>query len=183
MKDPKIRKIWEQFINKNKEKFLSNDVVWNNNLNKCKQYIDENKKRPSQKNKNNDIKKLASWINTQQQSYKKEIEIMKDSNIRKLWENFIDKYEEHFLLNKKRWNEKEWNNNLNKCKQYIDENNKRPSTESKNKNIKQMGNWIGTNLNNYKKEKQIMKNPFIKKLWEQFIDVYKKHFIKSRSLK
>ena len=43
MKDESIRKKWEEFINddKYKEYFLSNEEVWDNNLQQCKYFMDE----------------------------------------------------------------------------------------------------------------------------------------------
>ena len=64
MKESKIIKLWKQFIDDNKQYFLSNEEEWIDKLNKCKQYFDINKKRPSKKSKNNDTKKLGLWIST-----------------------------------------------------------------------------------------------------------------------
>ena len=49
---------------------------------------------------------------------------------------------------------------------------------SKDKEIKTIGEWIHTLQNNYKKNIQIMKDPEIRKLWNDFInnDKYKSFF-------
>ena len=54
--------------------------------------IDNNKKLPSQYDKNNDIKILGRWLSNQKQNYKNNKKIMKDENIRKQWEDFLQKY-------------------------------------------------------------------------------------------
>ena len=64
---------------------------------------------------------------------------MKEVEIRKSWEDFINKYSEHFKDNNEIWYE-----NLNKLEQYILENNKTPTYYDKNKEIKQLGAWLCT---------------------------------------
>ena len=71
---------------------------WNNQLDKVKQYIDTNDKRPSNHSNDEEIKTLASWISYQQTNYKKNIQIMSDPEIKQLWQDFIndDKYKTLF---------------------------------------------------------------------------------------
>ena len=177
MKDENIKKLWEEFINDDKYKkyFESNEEIWKTKLNQVKQYIDENNKRPSNSDKDNEIKSLGQWINHQQNNYKKNDFIIKNKNIKKLWEEFINnnKYKKYFESN-----EESWKTKLNQVKEYIDENNKRPSAGNKDKEIKVLGTWIGTQQNNYEKNEYVMKDVNIRKLWEEFVndDKYKKYF-------
>jgi hypothetical protein len=67
-------------------------------------------------------------------------------------------------------NEDYWINTLEKIKIYINENKKRPSSEDKNKDIKIYGTWLKTQIKNYSKKEQIMKNEEFRKLWELFIN-------------
>jgi predicted small secreted protein len=177
MLDDNIKKLWEDFINddKYKEYFLSNKEEWKLNLEWVKKYIDENKKRPSMHNKNDNIKIYGSWIHHQLTNYKKKNNSMSNETIRKLWEDFIndDKYKEYFISNEEVWKLKlEW------VKKYIDENKKRPSNSNKNEDIKTHGGWINTQQQNYQKKEQIMLDDNIRKLWEDFIndDKYKEYF-------
>jgi superfamily II DNA or RNA helicase len=170
MKDEEIIKLWEEFIENYKEYFETNNEIWINKLNKCKKFIDENKKRPSCSDKNNEIKQLGSWLIVQKQNYEKKEQIMKDEEIIKLWEEFIENYKEYFLTNNEIWK-----NNLNKCEKYIDENKKTPSSEDKNKEIKQLGLWLLTQKQKYVKKMEIMKDEGIIKLWEEFVENYKKY--------
>jgi hypothetical protein len=71
--------------------------VWKNNLNLVKNYIDKNKMRPSTESKNIEIKKLGNWLNAQNQNYKNNKYIMKDKNIKEMYENFIKEYKEYFI--------------------------------------------------------------------------------------
>ena len=100
MKKEEVYNQWTDFINddKYKEYFLDNDIIWNNNLEKVKKYIDDNKKRPSESNKDKEIKTLGSWISTQQNNYKTKSQIMSSEEINNKWTDFIndDKYKEYF---------------------------------------------------------------------------------------
>jgi superfamily II DNA or RNA helicase len=168
MKDEEIYNEWIQFMN---EYLKSNEEIWYDNLNKVKKYIDENKKKPSQIDKNKQIKLLALWLNTQQKNYKKKEQIMKNEEIYNEWKQFMNEYQEYFLSNKEIWYD-----NLNKVKEYIDNNKKRPSKHDKDKEIKQLGCWIGTQQPNYKKKEHNMNNKEIYNDWTQFINEYQEYF-------
>jgi hypothetical protein len=178
MMNDNIRKLWFNFINDDKYKqyFVSNEQEWLNNLEIIKKYINENNKRPSSEDKNNNIKYLGNWLLHQQKNYINKEQIITKDNIRKIWEEFIndDKYKKYFLSN-----EQEWNNNLEKVKKHIDENNKKPTPYDKNKNIKILGKWISMQQVNYSKKQKIMKNKSIYEIWTNFINdnKYKQYFI------
>jgi hypothetical protein len=79
-----------QIYERYKEYFMSNEESWKNKFEKLKQYIDENQKRPSNKDKNSEIKQLGGWISTQITNYKNKKDIMKNTNIFKEWTDFIN---------------------------------------------------------------------------------------------
>ena len=162
---------WNEFINSNKYKtyFQSNYESFIMNLNKVKQYIDDNKKRPSHHNNDDNNKFLGEWISSQVTNYKKKQQNMKDVNIYNKWTEFInsEKYTQYFILPTM---EEEFVTNLNKLKIYIDENNKRPSQHSEEKNIKFLGEWISTIQKNYNKKQKNMKDENIYNTWTEFIN-------------
>ena len=43
---------------------------------------------------------MGNWINAQQNNYLKKQKIMKNLDIQKLWEEFIEKYNEYLFLQK-----------------------------------------------------------------------------------
>jgi len=100
MKHKIYRKLWEDFINddKYKEYVLSNEELWKLKLEWVKKYIDENKKRPSRTDKNEEYKKHGVWIRSQIQNYTNQQKNMSNETIRHLWEDFIndDKYNKYF---------------------------------------------------------------------------------------
>lgn len=60
------------------------------------EYIKDNDKLPSKHNKNKDIKSLGNWISNQKINYNKNIQIMKNEEIRNKWEELIDTHNELF---------------------------------------------------------------------------------------
>jgi ribosomal protein S20 len=100
MSDESIYSAWTEFTSNQlySEYFLDNTTIWNNTLSELKQYIDTNKKRPSDKSKDPKIKTLGTWCSNQIQNYKKQINSMKDPDIRAEWKKFItsDQYKQYF---------------------------------------------------------------------------------------
>ena len=183
MSHDEIYTLYTEFINDDKYKlyFLSNEELWKLNLDEVKIYIDINKKRPSESNKDTRIKYIGRWINTQQSNYKNKKEIMTNEEIYKLWTEFIDddRYKSYFFSN-----EENWNNTLNKVIQYINLNNKRPSQTDKDTYIRSLGYWTSDQIHNYNNKKCIMSNEEIYKLWTEFIndDKYNIYFISNEEL-
>ena len=107
MKDDNIRKKWEEFVEKHKQYFTTNEEEWLSNLQKVDEYIVENNKRPSNRDTNKNVKYLADWISNQQKNYKKKVYIMKDENIRNKWEEFVEKHKEYFKTQEEEEDEEE----------------------------------------------------------------------------
>jgi superfamily II DNA or RNA helicase len=179
MKIDTLRVLWEEFISNERYKqfFLTNIDIWILNLEECKKYINENSKKPSTVDKNNIVKKLGHWITSQPITYRKNLDIMKNITIRKLWEDFIkdDQYK-HYMMSKQDL----WVYNLEQCKTYINIHKNRPPSRDKEVNIKYMGNWLINQSKNYKKTNEIMKDELIRQKWEEFItdEKYKQYFKK-----
>ena len=96
MKDENIRKTWEKFIEKYNELFKTNQEKWYDNLKKLEEHILINNQLPSTYNKIKKISNLGQWLLCQKRSYKNNDCIMKNEEIRKQWEEFIEKYKELF---------------------------------------------------------------------------------------
>jgi hypothetical protein len=145
-------------------------------LERVKEYIDINKKRPLSTDKNKNIKSLNIWTQHQISNYKIKKQIMENEEIYNLWTEFIndDKYKEYFVSN-----EDNWKLSLQQLKEYIDKNDKRPSSKDKNKDIKILSCWISNQTPKYKNRKEIMKNEEIYNIWTEFINdkKYKEYFI------
>jgi superfamily II DNA or RNA helicase len=175
MKNENIYNKWKNFIEEYSEYFLSNVEIWYNTFDKVKLYIDKNKKRPVDDDKDINIKKLSKWISHQLDNFKDIKSIMKNENIYNKWKNFIEEYKEYFLSN-----EDLWNVNLNKLIKYIDENKKLPS----NKDIiyKKLCIWTRTQVTNFKFKRCIMKEEIIYNKWKEFIEEYKEYFLSNEEI-
>ena len=167
MKNREIRKQWEEFIEKYEELFKTNKKIWIDNLNKVKIYINKYNQFPSTASKDKNISNLPNWLCRQKINYKNNEHIMNDEEIRKQWEEFIEKYSYLFKTDIEIWKE-----NLFNIEEYIIKYNKLPIKESKDKNIYKLGNWLSNQKTSYKNNERIMKNEEIRKQWEEFIEKY-----------
>jgi superfamily II DNA or RNA helicase len=171
MKNDEIYFLWNEFINNvnYRKYFLSNKEEWILNLEKIKKYMDDNNKRPSEENKIIHIKKLGQWIRTQLINYESCKNIMTDIEIYNLWNEFINdsRYKKYFITNEERWKE-----NFNKYKNFINLNNTKPTSITNY----ELHNWQNRQLQIYKKKDKIMKDPDIRKLWEDFTTLYSQYF-------
>jgi hypothetical protein len=177
MKNDIIYNTWNEFINNKKYKtnFLSYEEHFNMNLNKVKKYIDENNKKPTESNKDKNIKILGKWISQQITNYNNKKYNMKDEIIYNKWNEFInnDKYKKYFQSQYE-----DFIINLEKIKKYIDKNNIKPLIKDENDNIKLLGRWIHRQQINYKTKQNNMKDINIYNKWTEFItsEKYKKYF-------
>ena len=167
MKNDKYKEAWEEFVNDKKynKHFISHEDNWFIYLEKVKKYIDDNNKRPSSQDKNEDIKKLGVWLTSQTNNYKNNTNLVSIDKLKPAWEQFIndDKYKKYFVSN-----DDAWLLNLQNVKNFIDKYNKRPSQLDKNKENRYLGHWLVTQSTNYDNKEDIMKNDNIRKIWEDF---------------
>jgi len=100
MKNVENNEIFKDFINNDKYKkyFLLPIDAWNYRLETIKKYMDDNNKRPTDRDPNEIIRSYGNWINNQQKHYKKQDQIMEDELIREKWRKFIkeSKYNKFF---------------------------------------------------------------------------------------
>ena len=167
MKYDNIRKIWDEFIGMNYVLFKSNEEVWYDKLNELKTYIENHNKLPSNSYKEDNIKSLARWVQTQKGNYIKKQKIMEFENIRKEWENILSQYRHLFMTREEFWRYK-----LKTLSEYIDKNEKLPSIRDIDDNVKLLAHFMYTQRQTYKSNTKIMKDPLIRKQWEDFTDIY-----------
>ena len=183
MSQEKYYNLWNEFITSDtyKKYFIPKSYIseWKHKLEKVKQYVDNNNKRLSNRDKNNEIKQLAKWVETQQKNFTRKEQLMTNNEIYELWRELLndDKYKKFFVL-KEKIREYKWKEILDKVKIYIDENKIRPSSKNKNNDIKKLGLWIIYQQSIYNKKLEIMTYLSVYKEWETFInhDKYKKYF-------
>lgn len=156
MNDATIRKEFEEFKRRHPLLFLPNEEIWMNTLGDVEMYIAKLDKLPSKKD-------IRRWISDQKSNYAKSLYIMKEPIIRRKWEEFTSKHSNLFLSN-----EESWMNTLSDVKLYVVKNGKIPSSTNKDQKLKQMSSWISKQKQNYEQSKKIMKDPTIRKKWEEF---------------
>jgi hypothetical protein len=96
MKEETRRKIWENFMEEFKDYIIDFDIIWTDNYLQCKNFIENNKRRPISCSKNKEERQLGNWIIKQNTNYKKTEGAMKDNCKRMLWENFMEEFKEYF---------------------------------------------------------------------------------------
>ena len=158
-----IRTIWEDFVERYPDLFMTLNEKWFDKLRKVEEYIQENNKLPSSNDKDKAIFSLANWICMQKIKYKNKKEIMENEDIRTIWEDFVERYPDLFMTDEEAWFDK-----LRKVEEYIQENNKLPSSNDKDKDISSLGHWIPRQNRNYVDKNQIMGNENIRVVWEDF---------------
>ena len=99
---------------------------------------------------------------------------MEYDHIRKLWDQFIEQYNDYFKSNEEIWLE-----TLEKVRIYININNAKPSRSNKNNDIQYLNTWLTNQKFNYIKNRYLMNQSDIKIKWEQFMDDYKEYFAKN----
>ena len=164
-----IRSLWDSFIKNYKQYFISNEELWINKLTELKAFIGFNKQRPSQVSKKETEKGLSLWLANQLTNRKAKKEIMLNEDIKGLWNSFIKDYQQYIMSN-----EELWTNNLDELKTFIDLNKRRPNRGKETEKV--LGSWLANQLTNRKKEKKIMSNEDVKKLWDSFIKDYQQYF-------
>ena len=144
-------------------------ISWEEKLEMVEEYIKEYGRLPTSHNTDKYISSLASWVSTQRQNYKKNEEIMKNKNIRALWDDFVKQYNHLFMSNRELWI-----NNFKLLEEYINIHNELPSDYSKDPNTLKIARWKCTQKNNFKNTSHIMKeDENIRDIWEEFV---KRHY-------
>jgi hypothetical protein len=156
MKNEAIFNKFTIFLIEYTEYFLTNEEIWEKTFDNVIQYIENNKKTPSKTDKNEEYKRLARWLGSQNYHYKNKKDIMKNEAIFNKFTIFLTEYAEHFLTN-----EEIWTKTFDNVIQYMDNNKKRPSCHDKNTDYRRLGQWLVHQIKNYKNKKGIMKNEAI----------------------
>jgi hypothetical protein len=159
MKDNNLKNIWREFVNEYKRLFMSNTERWLEILQEVEAYINIHKKYPCEFSQDPNTIKIARWVKSQRNNYKNSTCIMKDLNIKTIWEEFINRNEIKYKTNIEKWYD-----SSKKLEEYIQEYNKLPSRTT-DKYINSLANWIYEQKNNYKGHKKIMANETIREKW------------------
>jgi len=161
---------WEEFNEKYKKYLISSDDKWLNNLQKVKDYININNKKPSISDEDDEIAYLGRWTSHQANNYNNRDRAMSHEDNRKLWDEFKIEYNKYILGNIKEYNNKEWLINYKKLIDYFEKYKKRPPREDT------LYTWLIRQNNNYKKKIESMSNENNSKLWKKINNKYPTYF-------
>lgn len=172
MKDEMYNNVWKSFITEY-DIYFKDD--WYDNYDILIEFIEIYNKLPRSKSDNLNEKHIGAWLNNQNANYKDVKGSMKEKEKYNLWREMINKYKECFKTDQDKWNEK-----LDELKIFINENKRKPS--NKNGNEKQLLKWLYHQTENYKTNKNSMKEPEIYTQWSQFLEEYKQYFDNTKDL-
>jgi len=167
MKEETIRKICENFMEEFKDYIIDFDIIWTDNYLQCKNFIENNKRRPISCSKNKEERQLGNWIIQQNINYKNKKKSMKDNCKRMLWENFLKDFKEYLKTDDEIWDE-----TLKKLKLFININKKIPTIKEE----KQLTEWVYNQKARYKNNENSMKGETRRKIWENFMEEFKEYF-------
>ena len=140
-------------------------------LERTKQFIDTNKKRPNRESNIEEEIICGAWLHNTQRSCDKKSGIMKNKDILDNWNIFKNEYDSYFKSN----NEK-WLRNFDEMKNFFVVNNRKPTHHSEDEQEKRLGNFIQTNRENYKDKKGTMTDVVIYDNWTNFMEEYEQFF-------
>lgn len=163
---------WAAFTNEYRAYFRTNKEQWNDMMDKVIEYINSNKCKPSRDSKDDDIKTMGAWVNTQLMNAKERSNIMGDEEIHKKWIDFLCQYSIYFQTNKEQWIIM-----LDKIRAYIDINQCKPNSNSSDPNTKEMGKWVIYQQKISKNRSGIMKENCIHGFWTDFINQHEEYFL------
>jgi superfamily II DNA/RNA helicase len=100
MKNEEIYKAYTDFLNDDRYKqyMLNDKEIWLQKLDKLKDFLIKNNKKPTPNNKNEDIKCIGNWLSKQTINYRKKEGIFKNNEFYIKWTEFInyDLYKKYF---------------------------------------------------------------------------------------
>jgi hypothetical protein len=177
MKNDELWQVWtDTLADPRYKEFLVLDPVedWKNKHCKACEFIDTNKKLPSQHAKDQSEKTLGRWVSTQKTNYNSEGAssskcIMKTNpEIWQIWKDTITdpRYKEFLVLDPV----EDWKNKHAQMCEFMDTNHRAPSGSAKDPTEKKLGSWIGKQKTNFNAEgasssKNIMENEEIWQIW------------------
>jgi superfamily II DNA or RNA helicase/CHASE3 domain sensor protein len=172
MKNQEIYDLYTKFKENYSEYFLSNEEVWKKTLSDVQDFMDKYHKRPSESSKDVVEKQLGQWLSTQTTNYRTRSYIMKNQEIYDLYTKFKENYSEYLMTN-----EEIWKKTLSEVQYFMEKHHKRPSESSKDVVEKQLGQWLSTQIKNYRTRSYIMKNQEIYDTYTEFRKKYAEYLM------
>jgi ribosomal RNA-processing protein 8 len=145
--------------------------TWLLNCQQADDYMNCRKKKPSNTDADQAIRRLGSWIKNNQFNYKNKIHVMNETKIQR-WELLCETHTKLMTTFTDKWDLQ-----LKQAYQYISDNQKRPTASVKESNeTRKLNNWINNQVKNYDFKKDRMKYSGYRGKWEEFIRINKQYF-------
>jgi len=159
--DPR-REMWEAFVEKYSQFFLSDEEEFKAKLAEVEEYIKKEGKTPSQYSNFKDVASLGIFIDSQKYNFTGKRYVMSEGNPpRKLWEAFMERYPQYFLSSE----EEEYMMHLERVEEYFKKRGKTLSHDSK------ISNFITSQKKNYNKKMYAMSEGDPRReIWEAFME-------------
>lgn len=164
---PDKRLKWEEFTQKYSKYIMTKNEIWFNNLHKIEQFIKEKNRRPHEKTKCVEENILAEWL---QEQLNKNAPYKKYPERKEKFEEFSKKYSNYIKTI-----DDMWYDSLNAVKIFIKDNGRRPNNKKKDES--KLGRWITTNILNYNRKENAMRDPRKLEIWEQFTKEYHEYIM------
>jgi hypothetical protein len=181
MKDHSIRTHWDAFMKQHPHLFLTHKHQWRVTLEHLQQYIAEHDQLPSEFAPESTVEQLGEWVSIQTQNYGRYTNVMKDQDIRALWEAFMRDYPRLFLANADHGlserlltNAQHWMVRFEDLKRYIAFHGCLPSRCT---TANSLSTWVLSQKQNYKQKSRSMKDRAIRTHWEAFVNHHPHLFI------
>ena len=149
---------------------IDNEYYWFKMLKKLDEFINKHNSLPLKNLSNKIEKELNNWMNINKQHYKYKIFNMKDINSKYYIEWTLLKNKHYNLLLS---NEDKWYDNYNLLIDKFLIKNIKPYIKGDKEYEKHLGQWIRTQYNNIRLNKDSMLYPDRRKLWNELIIKYK----------
>jgi superfamily II DNA or RNA helicase len=94
MNDEEYYDKWTEFLKQYSKYFLTEEEIWFENLEKLTSFILCYQTRPNKRSEDAEEKQLGNWLVHQTQNYKKNVYNMKNENIKKEFQEFLEEFKD-----------------------------------------------------------------------------------------
>lgn len=146
--------------------------TWYDIMDELKEWIDENKRKPSSATMNETEKRLGTWIKCQEKNYKNNINSMTDKKKKAIWKEFVQEYKEYVVEQSIKWYKI-----LEELKLWLNEHKRKPSSVAVDETEKRLGAWVNQQQVNYKKNLNAMSNENKRFKWNECVQEHREYMI------
>lgn len=146
-------------------------------MDKVSEWIDKNKKRPSSYTDEYVEKKYGMWLSNNITRYKRKECNMKNNNVRKKFNDFLERYQ-NVLMSR----DCAWIIMRNEVTSWINKNGKRPTCISSDLCEKKYGRWIAGNIRTYNCVTHNKTDNNKRILWDEFVNTHKEYFLQKDTI-